>query len=68
MNNKVRFDAYNDDHMLQFCNFMRSGRWGLCPFELEDGYDTIPGMILHKIAHKGMMDAVGKKIPADSRV
>lgn len=66
MSKKVKFDVKNDQHLLYFANFMRTGAWGLCPFELEGDYDTIPGMILHKIAFDRLEDCSWKKFLANA--
>lgn len=66
MNKKVKFDAKNDQHLLHFESFMRTGAWGLCPFELEENYESIPGMILHKIAFDRLEDCSWKKFLANT--
>lgn len=63
---KVKFDVKNDEHLLKFEQFMRTGAWGFCPFELEHEYETIPGMILHKLAFDRLEECAWKKFGADT--
>ena len=48
---KVRFDPLMTVHLILYANYVKTRKWSSgCPFILEDGFETIPGMINHKIS------------------
>jgi hypothetical protein len=48
---KEIFDPSKKVHLIVYHNYMKNRSWKhSCPFILEDGFSTIPGMINHKIA------------------
>jgi len=48
---KEFFDPSKKVHLIIYSNYMKNRSWKhSCPFVLEDGFTTIPGMINHKIA------------------
>jgi hypothetical protein len=50
---KEVFDPTKKEHLILYANFVKNKSWKhaqSCPFILEDKFETIPGMINHKIA------------------
>ena len=50
---KLMFDPLNKSHLTLYANFIKNRSWskqGGCLFFLEEGFETIPGMINYKIA------------------
>lgn len=50
-NARVKFDVKNKQHQEVFRNFLKTSSWGgaTCPFELEEPFISIPGMIQDKL-------------------
>lgn len=46
---KIEFDPRSKEHLRQFQRFMETGKWNVCPFRLDESYETVPGMILDSI-------------------
>lgn len=46
---KVDFDPRSKEHLRLFQRFMETGKWNVCPFRLDESYETVPGMILDMI-------------------
>lgn len=48
---KIKFNPMNKDHVLMYGQFLKNGRsWkGLCPFKLEEPYESVPHMIEAKV-------------------
>ena len=52
------FDPSSVDDLLELKHFIETNRWtAKCPFYLEDAYDNVPAMCLHKYA-KHMLQAI----------
>ena len=50
-NKKVSFNPLVTVHLILYANYVKTRKWkDGCPFLLEDGFETIPGMINHKIS------------------
>lgn len=49
--NHTYFDAKNKQHVEVYKQFLVNSKWGVegCPFELEEPFISIPGMIQDKL-------------------
>lgn len=45
----VRFDSSNPEHRKAYLDFVNTGKWTI-RFELEMPFQTVPGMIMYKLA------------------
>ena len=52
--NKIEFNASNPAHLVLFQQFLDTGKWGVCPFKLNEDYMSVPGMIFDSIKNELM--------------
>lgn len=51
VNTRRRFDPANQDDLVQLKHYLETNKWiGPCPFYVEDDWDNIPIMCIHKYA------------------
>jgi hypothetical protein len=51
VNTRRRFDATSDQDLKELKHYIETNQWiGACPFYLEEDWDNIPVMCLHKYA------------------
>lgn len=55
----VTFDPYHSEHMKEAKELLFNYKQGIYRFRLEEGFESVPQMMLHRIAQKALGVSIG---------